>query len=81
MSWMNRRRHGGGPVYVRLDAGLDLHVGDVLWSTSGPGTGVLATNVWTGVDAIHMGMVASFVGYVPDAPAGTTGCMAIPPRF
>jgi hypothetical protein len=70
-------RHGGGPVYVRLDTGLDLHVGDSLWSTAAPGAEGLATNVSVDLDAIYIGMVESIVGYVPGAAAGTTGCMAI----
>jgi hypothetical protein len=66
-------RHGGGPVYVRLDTGLDLHVGDALWSSGIRG---IATNV-PEATAIYIGMVDSIVGYVPADPAGDSGCMAI----
>ena len=69
-------RHGGGPVYVRMDTGLTLHVGDALWSTSAAGTYGIATNVWTS-KSIYIGMVDSVDDYNPVAAAGESGCMAI----
>jgi hypothetical protein len=70
-------RHAGGPVYVRLVTGLDLHVGDALWASSVAATRGMATNLPGDPFAIYVGMVDSIVGYVPADPDGTTGCMAI----
>jgi hypothetical protein len=70
-------RHAGGPVYVRLVTGLDLHVGDALYASQSAPTRGMATNVVGLPNDIYVGMVDSIVGYVPADPDGTSGCMAI----
>lgn len=70
-------RHDGGPVYVRLDNSLTLHVGDPLWATNDLLKRGLATNVTVSGAPIYVGTVKSIAGYNPSAPAGTTGCLAI----
>lgn len=70
-------RHDGGPVYVRLDTNLNLHIGDALWATNNLATRGLATNVPPSNYPIYLGMVKDLFGYNPAATAGTSGCLAI----